>query len=267
MVVASERRCCRVLAIDRSTKRYRPVERQDDELRAKLKELAQQHPKWGVVQLTTVVRREQVHPPNHKRVERLYREERLQLRGRRKKRPSWVKRGTPAVKPTAPNECWSMDFIHDALGSGRRIKMLTIVDQFSRESPALEVDTSIRGWKVAEILDRLAEHHALPREIVVDNGPEFRSLALDQWAYQRGVKLRFIEPGKPTQNAFIERFNGRVRDECLNLHWFQTLAEAKTMIEAWREEYNSYRPHGSLGGLTPLEFLSRRSEACQLMAG
>ena len=160
-----------------------------------------------------------------------------------------------------------MDFVHDTFSIGRRFKMLTIVDHVSRESPEIEVDTSIRGWKVADVLDRIAESHPLPREIVVDNGPEFRSMALDQWAYERGVTLRFIEPGKPTQKAFIESFNGRLRDECLNQHWFQSLEEAKLLIEEWREEYNSYRPHGSLAGLTPREFLSRRFEACQQMVG
>lgn len=267
MTVASERRVCRVLEIDRSVHRYRSMrQRSDEPLRTRLKLLAQTQSRWGLVQLTRVLRRDL--PDNHKRIERMYREERLQLAHRRRKRPSWVKRASVVVmQPTAPNERWSMDFIHDTLSNGRRFKVLTIIDHVSRECPGLEVDTSIRGWKVAEVLDRIAEWHPLPKEIVVDNGPEFRSMALDQWAYERGITLRFIEPGKPTQNAFIESFNGRVRDECLNQHWFQRVDESKQLIEAWRNEYNSYRPHGSLGGLTPEEFLRRRSETCQQMVG
>lgn len=256
-----------MLEMDRSVHRYRSAPRRSDEpLRTRLKDLAQAQPKWGLVQLTRVLRRDL--PDNHKRIERMYGEERLQLAHRRKKRPSWVKRANGVVMPPIePNERWSMDFLHDTLSSGRRFKVLTIIDHVSRECPAMGVDTSIRGWKVAEVLDRIAEWHPLPREIVVDNGPEFRGMALDQWAYERGVKLRFIDPGKPTQNAYIESFNGRVRDECLNQHWFQRLDEAKRLIEEWRVEYNSYRPHGSLGGLTPNEFLCRRSETCQQMVG
>jgi len=216
-----------------------------------------------------VVLRREGFGDNHKRIERLYREERLQLEHRKKKRPSWVKRADVVVlTPTRPNERWSMDFVHDGMIGARTLKALTIVDHYSKESPAIEIDRSIPGWRVVQVLQRLAEEHPLPREIVVDNGPEFRSLALDQWAHERGVRLRFIAPGKPVQNAFIESFNGRLRDECLNQHWFRSIEEAKREVSAWRVDYNTNRPHSSLGGLTPSEFLGRQSEGmCQDMGG
>jgi putative transposase len=215
-----------------------------------------------------VLRRDGV-TDNHKRIERVYREERLQLEHRKKKRPSWVERAEIVVlTPSWPNERWSMDFVHDGLIGMRRLKALTIVDDYSKESPAIEVAGSIRGWNVVDVLDRLADERPLPREIVMDNGPEFRSLALDQWAHERGIRLRFIAPGKPVQNAFIESFNGKFRDECLNQHWFRSLEEAKQVVEEWRVDYNLNRPHSSLGGLTPMEFLSRQpEEQCQLMRG
>jgi putative transposase len=233
-----------------------------------MRELSQERSRWGLPMLTVVLRREGF-VDNHKRIERLYREERLQLEHRKKKRPSWVKRAEVVVlTPTRPNERWSMDFVHDGMIGAKTLKALTIVDDYSKESPAIEIDTSIPGWKVVEVLERLAETHALPREIVTDNGPEFRSLALDQWAHERGIRLRFIDPGKPAQNAFIESFNGRFRDECLNQHWFRSIEEAKREIEAWRIDYNTNRPHSSLGGLTPMEFLSRQSGGmCQDMRG
>lgn len=190
---------------------------------------------------------------NHKRIYRLYRDEGLSVRRKGRKRVS--RERVPALAPSGPNECWSLDFVSDGLAWGRRIRMLTIVDAFTRESLAIEVDTSLPGVRVARVLDRvIAERGATPAEITLDNGPELTSRALDQWAYERGVKLHFIEPGKPVQNAFIESFNGRLRDECLNEHWFLTLAHAREIIEEWRTDYNLRRPHSALGNLTPLEF-------------
>jgi len=191
---------------------------------------------------------------NHKRTERIYREEKLSLRLKKRKRRLVAVR-IELPKPERPNQRWSMDFVHDALWSGRKFRALTIVDDCSRESPAIEVDTSLGGRRVCRVLDRLAETHGLPEVITTDNGPEFISKALDQWAYEKGVKLHFIQPGKPTQNAYVESFNGKFRDECLNDNWFSTMQQAKDIIEKWRLDYNEARPHSSLGGISPSEFL------------
>ena len=194
-------------------------------------------------------------PVNHKAVHRLYVEEGLQVRKRKRKRVSRAER-CPMAVPRAPNERWSMDFQHDLLATGQRIRTLNIVDDFSRECPAIEVDTSLPGARVVRVLDRLAATRGLPQEIVLDNGPEMTGKALDAWAYRNGVQLNFIEPGKPVQNAFIESFNGRFRDECLNENWFLGLADARHTIEAWRIDYNTCRPHSALGYATPQEFAS-----------
>ena len=191
---------------------------------------------------------------NHKRVYRLYKDEGLSVRKRARKRVSREAR-MPALVSAGPNECWSLDFVSDALAWGRKIRMLTVVDAYTRESLAIEVDTSLPGVRVARVLDRvITERGAGPAEITLDNGPELTSRALDQWAYERGVRLRFIEPGRPIQHAFIESFNGRLRDECLNEHWFLTLVHAREIIDEWRIDYNQRRPHSALGNLTPLEF-------------
>lgn len=191
---------------------------------------------------------------NHKRVYRLYREEGLTVLKRKRKRVS-RRRRLPLLFPLAPNRLWSLDFVQDTLSWGRKFRLLTIVDAFSRECLAIEVDTSLSGQRVARALERVArERGALPDVIVCDNGPELTSRALDQWAYERGVELHFIEPGKPQQNGFIESFNGRLRDECLNEHWFQNLPHARRITEEWRMDYNVNRPHSSLGNLTPEEF-------------
>jgi len=153
-----------------------------------------------------------------------------------------------------PNQRWSMDFVCDVLGDGRRIRALAIVDECTREALAIEVDTSLPGERVVRVLERLRQQRGLPAEIISDNGPEFTGTTLDQWAYEHGVKLSFIQPGKPTQNGYIESFNGRLRDECLNEHWFPNLANARHTIERWRFDYNLCRPHSALGGRTPSEF-------------
>jgi putative transposase len=202
---------------------------------------------------------------NHKRIERIYRQEGLQVRRRKRKRVARVASRRIVEVPEAPNERWSMDFMHDSLMTGRQFKVLTIVDDFSKESPAPVVGRSIGGHHVADILERLGEERPLPREIVMDNGPEFTSLALDQWAHRRGIHLRFIKPGRPVENCFVESFNGRFRDECLNENWFVDMKDAKRKIEAWRVDYNTTRPHSSLGQLTPEEFLNQLE--CQLQTG
>jgi putative transposase len=249
----SERRSCGLAQAGRTLVRYEARLKDEGDLRQRLRELAALRKRFGYRRLGLLLRREGV-VVNHKRVYRLYREEGLSLRRRKRKRLTSEGRG-PAELANGPNQVWSLDFVSDSTAQSRRLRLLTIVDTFTRESLAIEVDTSISGERVARVLDRvIGERDAQPEEIVMDNGPELTSRALDQWAYERGVRLRFIAPGKPVQNAYIESFNGRLRDECLNLHWFWSLDDARRIVEAWRLDYNQARPHGSLGGLTPEEY-------------
>jgi len=249
----SERRACEVVGLRRSTMRYSP--RQSDLNRwlgVRLQELAAERPRYGYRQLWRLVRR-QGHRVNHKRVYRVYTSLGLAVRRKKRKQVAAANR-RPRVVPQRANEQWSMDFMSDSLVGGRRLRALNIVDDATRECLAIEVDTSIPGQRVARVLDEVAQQRGYPERIIVDNGPEFRSRVLDQWAYERGVELRFIRPGRPIENCFIESFNGRFRDECLNLHWFTTVADARAKIGLWRHDYNHYRPHSSLGGIPPVEF-------------
>ena len=248
----SERRTCRLIGIQRSVARYRPLGNDGPELRKRLRTLAAERRRFGYRRLGVLLRREGF-SVNHKRVYRLYREEGLSVQRRQRKRMAGVAR-VPAPTPERPNQRWSMDFVADALANGRRIRVLTVIDDFTRESLAMEVDTSLPGLRVTRVLDQLAVKRGLPELITVDNGPEFAGRALDAWAYAHGVRLHFIEPGKPVQNAYIESFNGRLRDECLNEHWFMSLPTARTIVENWREDYNAVRPHSALGNRTPEEF-------------
>jgi putative transposase len=187
---------------------------------------------------------------NHKRVYRLYRQEGLSLRLKpKRKRVSGCRGPKPAAQ--RPNECWSLDFMTDSLVDGRRFRMLTIVDNVSRVSPAIEVDVSLPGTRVVAVLNRATALDGTPQRISVDNGPEFIAPALDAWAYRHGVRLEFNRPGKPTDNAFVESFNGHFREECLDQHWFLSLEEARSRIEAWRVDYNTERPHRALRQQTP----------------
>lgn len=229
-------------------------------MRERLTMLATQRPRWGCPRLHLLLRREGW-PINHKRTERLYRLAGLALRRRRRRQRAVGVRLT-RVAPQAVNQAWSMDFVHDRLGSGHRFRCLTLVDDYSRECPAIDVATSLRGLRVVQVLDRLAATRGLPQTITVDNGPEFAGTVLDGWAYRRGVQLRFIEPGKPVQNAYIESFNGKFREECLSSHWFTTVPEAQSVIERWRHDYNTERPHSALGGLTPQEFVQQPPPSC-----
>jgi len=245
----SERRACRLVTLQRSTKQYQIRADKDEALRGRMKELAEERPRWGAPFLHVVLRREG-YVVNHKRTERVYRELGLSLRRRkRRKRPSHLR--VVMAEPSGPNERWSMDFIFDQLMTGRRMKCLSIGDDFTREALALETGHSLTGDDVADILDRLIEGRSTPVSIVCDNGPEFTSAALDQWAHKRGVKLDFITPGKPVQNAFRESFLGKFRNECLNQHLFHDLRDAKRKIESWRMDYNENRPHSSLNYETP----------------
>jgi len=255
----SERHACRLLGLGRSTYRYRARKAErDTALRARLKELAAKRMRFGYRRLTAMLLREGM-PANHKRVYRLYREEGLAMRIRQRRRIRWSGIITsPAA--TRPNERWSMDFVSDCVSTGKAIRMLTIVDDCTRECPAIEVDTSLGGLRVRRVLDRLASERGLPEAIVVDNGPEFRGRVLAAWSEERRVRLEFIQPGKPVQNAYAESFNGRLRDECLNANWFTSLSDARHKIESWRQDYNQQRPHSSLGYLPPAEFARTQLE-------
>jgi len=213
---------------------------------------AAERPRFGYRRLHTLVRREGLQV-NHKRVYGVYRGAGLQVRRRRRKRLTRGQR-VPLPAPSRRGERWSMDFMADTLADGRGFRTLNVVDDFTRECVAIEVDRSLPGLRVVRVLDRLAETVGLPAVLVLDNGPEFSGRALDTWAYARRVHLRFIRPGKPIENAFVESFNGKFRDECLNEHWFASVTEARTLIEAWRVDYNTVRPHSALGGETPLHF-------------
>jgi putative transposase len=247
----SERHACGLVGQARSTQRYGGHADPQADLRERLKALALERVRWGYRRLHVLLRREG-RRLNHKRVYRLYREEGLAVRRRRRKRI--VVRREPLSMLTHVNELWAADFMQDVLTNGRRIRCLNVVDGLSREALATEVETSFPAQRVVEAVEVIALERGYPRALLTDNGPEFRSQKLDQWAYEHDVRLIFIEPGKPSQNATIESFNGRMRDECLNQHWFRTVDEARSVIEAWREDYNRVRPHGSLGQMTPVEY-------------
>jgi putative transposase len=255
----SIRRACKLIGLSRTSFHYKPSAKPDEEvIRKRLRELAQTRRRFGCPRIHVMLRREGF-VINHKRTERIYRQEGLILRIRRRKKMSSLLR-TEVPKPNYPDHIWSMDFMRDNLANGRTIKVLAVVDEWTRKCFRIEVDTSINGVRVARVLTEIAQMEELPEIIVIDNGPEFISNALDAWAYQRGVKLTFIRPGKPVENAYIESFNGRLRDECLNENWFLTLEHARRIIEQWRIDYNTARPHSSLGNLTPEEFIRRKTE-------
>jgi putative transposase len=248
----SQRRACRLVGAGRSTVRYRRRPRDDEALRARLRHLAAQRLRFGYRRLHVLLRREGI-VVNHKRVERLYREEGLAVRRRTRKALTPIRRGRPAA-PQRINEQWALDFLQDALASGRKLRVLSIIDVFSREALALEVDTSLPGRRVVRVLDRLLDERERPVQLVLDNGPELVSRALEDWAHQHAVTLHFIDPGKPIQNAHCESFHSRLRDECLNEHWFLGLRDARRIVEAWRQDYNAERPHSALAYRTPEEF-------------
>ena len=255
-------RACGLVGISRSLYAYRSRRPDSAPLRQRICDLAGEKRRYGYRRIHVLLRREGW-SVNRKRTYRLYREEGVAVRRRKRKRIApFERRRLP--KPTAVNLSWSMDFVSDGLRGGRKVRCLTIVD-CSRECPAIEVDTSINGRRVVAVLDRLADVRGLPLSITVDHGPEFEGRVLDEWAYRRGVKLNFIRPGKPVENAYVESFNGRFRDECLNEHWFLSMAHAREVIERWRIEYNTERPHSSLGDISPEEFAALNSEASPVL--
>jgi len=244
----SERQGCRLMNVSRSTVRYTAHGRDDTALRTRLKALAEQYPRYGYPTLHHLLKREGL-VANRKRTYRIYSEEGLQVRT--KKRKKLTRPRIPMILPTHQDERWSIDFVSDQLASGRRFRVLNIVDDFTRECVGQLVDTSISGARMTRFMDHLGRK---PRTIVCDNGPELTSKAMFFWTKEREIKLHFIQPGKPTQNAFVESFNGKFREYCLNLHWFRSLHEARFEIERWRKHYNEVRPHSSLGRLPPRQF-------------
>ena len=248
-------RSCGLIGISRSLYRYESKRPDDTPLKERLAELAGQKRRYGYRRLHVLLRREGW-LLNWKRTYRVYREAGLMVRRRKRKRIVGIDR-LQKVIATAPNQSWSMDFVSDGFVDGRRLRCLNIVDDFTRECLAIEVDTSLPGRRVVSVLERLAEFRGLPQSVTVDNGPEFISKALDEWAYRQQLQLRFIAPGKPTQNAYVESFNGKFRDECLNEHWFLSMRHAREVIARWRQEYNEERPHSSLDDQTPNEFAER----------
>jgi putative transposase len=254
----SQRRACQVVRLHRSTSRYAKQRGEDKELRERLRLWAARRPRWGYRLLHWQLTEEGFRV-NRKKVLRLYREEGLRIRRRRRKHVAAAPREKLAV-PTGENERWSMDFVADELADGRSLRILNTVDDFSRECPGLEVDRSLPAERVIALLERIAKERPLPKTIVVDNGPEFASKALHAWARRRGITLHFIDPGKPTQNPFIESLNGTLREECLNAEVFEDVPDSRTKIERWRRCYNTRRPHSSLGDIPPAEF-ARRARA------
>jgi len=260
----SERRACAVSGVARATARYQSVATDATPIRERLRVIALARPRFGYRRLTVLLRRE-YGAINHKQVYRWYRQEGLQVRRQRRKRVAVTDRVVPQV-PERAGEQWAMDFMRDTLANGRTFRTLNVVDACTRECLAIEVDTSLPGLRVTQVLDRLTAGWGVPHTIRVDNGPEFAGKVLDAWAYAKGVHLDFIDPGKPTQNGLLESFNGKFRDECLNGHWFRDLSKARRLIEAWRIDYNEERPHSALGNVPPRVFAMQlaRREALSL---
>ena len=249
--LGSERRACRLARLSRSVVRYRRLGRNDERLRERLKGLAQEYPRYGCPTLHDMLKIEG-EVVNLKRTYRIYREERLQVR--RKRRRKLIVPRIPMLVPNAANERWSVDFVSDQLATGRRLRVFNVVDDFTRECVLQIVDFSISGQRIVNAVERLSSSRPLPKTIVCDNGPELTSKAMFLWSQRVGVKLHFIQPGKPTQNSFVESFNGKFREYCLDLNWFTSLEDARLRIERWRMHYNHVRPHRSLGKKPPAVF-------------
>lgn len=261
----SQRRACALVGMDRKSYRYRSSRSGDEEVRQRLRELAFERRRFGYRRLGLLLAREGI-ALNHKKLYRLYREEQLTVRKRGgRKRALGTRR--PMTVPQGQNQRWSLDFVSDALVDGRRFRILAIVDDFTRECLALVVNNSLPGVRVARELDRIAALRGYPLMVVSDNGTELTCNAILAWQHERGVEWHYIAPGKPMQNGFVESFNGRLRDECLNEHLFTNLGHARRIIETWRIDYNSQRPHTSLNGLTPNEFADQRAKALPPLEG
>lgn len=253
---ASERRSCRVLRLHRGLYRRKPKRDEQSYLRMRIREIAEVRVRYGYRRIHVLLRREGWEI-NHKRVYRLYREEGLNLRTKGRHKKISAPRAPLKEMPTRLNQCWAMDFVSDQLYNGKRFRALTVIDLYSRECLAIYADKGITGEKVTTVLSGIQSERGLPERIKVDNGPEFISKALDTWAYFNKVQLDYSRPGTPTDNAYIESFNGSFRDECLNTNWFMSLEDAENKINQWRNDYNCFRPHSALTYQTPAAFASR----------
>ena len=254
----SVRRSCELALLQRSVWYAKSTARDQSALRQRIRDSAMSRPRFGYLRVLVMLRRESW-AVGKKRVYRLYRLEGLQLRMKIRRRKRIALLRGKVVAASGPNQHWSMDFMHDQMLDGRNFRILTVIDQWSRESVMLEANYRLSGRCVGQAPDQAAQHRSLPKAITVDNGTEFTSKALDDWAYRRGVKLDYTRPGKPTDNGLIESFNGRLRDEFLNVHEFITMHDVREKLKAWQDDYNHQRPHGSLGHLTPSEFAKIRS--------
>jgi putative transposase len=259
----SERRACALTRQHRSTQRKPSTRDPRAEIRQRMHEIVRTRIRYGYRRVHVMLRREGCSVGKNL-VYRLYREEGLALRSKRPRRRKMVVHREARYRPERPNEAWSLDFVHDQLSDGKTFRALTVVDIFTREALAIEVGQRLRGENVVEVLNLLVLQRGPPKYLFADNGAEFTGHLVDLWAYHHRVRIDFSRPGKPTDNAFIESFNGSLRDECLNLHWFDTLAEAKALIEAWRKDYNESRPHMALGNKTPAEYLLRASPSSEI---
>jgi len=252
----SERKACRLVRLSRTTKRRFRKRLDDPKLVSRLRELAEVRRRFGYRRLHVLLKREGF-AVNQKKLRRIYREQKLTVKMRKKTKMRAVVR-MPMAKPTKVNQRWSMDFVSDQLGpNGRRIRILTVVDVLTRECIALHASFSIPGAEVIRVLQKVVDERGMPESFSIDNGSEFTGKAMDQWAHDRGIKLDFIRPGKPQENGFIESFNGKLRDECLNENWFLSLEDVRRTIEEWRIDYNEERPHSSLGDLSPKEYANK----------
>ena len=255
----SQRRACRIARVPLSTHRYRSIREPKTALRLRIREIAQARIRYGYRKIGVLLNREGW-KVGKKLVYRLYREEGLTLRQKPRRGRRAATNRRERLQATAPNQVWSIDFVADQMADGRRFRALTVVDVYTRECLAIEVGQSLKGENVVQVLNRIGIARGSPKMLFCDNGSEFTSQAMDLWGYRAGVRIDFSQPGKPTDNAYVESFNGTFRAECLDAHWFTTLTEAKQTIEAWRREYNESRPHRALGERTPNEF------ACQFAA-
>lgn len=250
----SERHACRLVEVPRGTHRYQPRPDRDAALRQLVRNFAVECPRWGVRRIWGLVKKEQPLVGRH-RLSRIWREEKLQVKRRLRRRLARPKLAENPAKRR--NQRWAMDFVADRLADGRALRIFTLVDVFTRECLALEVDLSLSGERVKRVLERVVQERGeRPEAVVVDNGPEFVASVLTKWCQDQQIKLSYIQPGRPMQNGYVESFNGKLRDECLNLHWFVTLAQARAILAAWRRHYNEERPHSSLGNQTPRDFVA-----------
>lgn len=260
-----KRRACRLIKQTRSTQYYRSIKDPRDDLRARMRDIARTRIRYGYRRIHVLLKREGWKLGKNQ-VYRLYGEEQLQLRSKLPKRRKMVVVRRERVRPSVSNEIWSLDFVSDQLAEGKQFRALTVVDVLSREALTIEVGQRLGGEHVVAVLNRLSAQRKAPRYLFVDNGSEFSGRLLDLWAYHHKARIDFSRPGKPTDNSFVESFNGSLRDECLNTHWFESIEDAKACIEAWRLDYNESRPHMALGGAAPQEF-ARQQGARALLTG